>query len=174
MLKGGEWYVVAQTRKGIATYKVASIQAVERSGGTFKRPARFDLGGYWTESIERFSAGLYRGTAVVRVSALGVRRLELLSDAVAKAVERAPDVVDSKGWLEVKIPIESVERWWGRRSCGRGWRGWRGNWPGSTGRLENGDLPPDDRCARPDGWRLRGFRKAGANVPSRHRLSTLP
>jgi predicted DNA-binding transcriptional regulator YafY len=109
VLKGGEWYAVAQSGKGIATYKVASIQAVERSGGTFRRPARFDLGRYWTESIERFAAGLYRGTAVVRVSALGLKRLKLLSDAVAKAAERAPEKVDARGWLEVTIPIESVE-----------------------------------------------------------------
>jgi len=34
-----------------------------------------------------------------------VRRLKLLSDAVAKAVERAPDKVDQRGWLEVTIPI---------------------------------------------------------------------
>ncbi|APV51633.1 hypothetical protein BWI17_19215 [Betaproteobacteria bacterium GR16-43] len=109
VLKGGEWYAVAQTKKGVATYKVANIQAVERSGGTFKRPARFDLGQHWTESIERFEAGLYRGTAVVRASALGLRRLKLLSDAVGKAVERAPEKVDARGWLEVTIPIESVE-----------------------------------------------------------------
>ncbi|QJR10496.1 hypothetical protein DSM104443_01560 [Usitatibacter rugosus] len=109
VLKGGEWYVVAQTGKGHATYKVANIQAVERLGATFRRPAKFDLGSYWTESLERFSAGLYRGTAVVRASALGLKRLKLLSDAVAKAVERAPEKVDARGWLEVEIPIESVE-----------------------------------------------------------------
>lgn len=109
VLKGGEWYVVAGSKKGVATYKVANIQAVERSGGTFKRPVRFDLGRYWRESTERFAAGLYRGTAVVRASALGLRRLKLLSDAVARAVERAPDKIDARGWLEVEIPIESVE-----------------------------------------------------------------
>lgn len=46
---------------------------------------------------------------MVRASALGLKRLKLLSDAVAEAVEGAPEVVDSKGWLEVKSPIESVE-----------------------------------------------------------------
>jgi hypothetical protein len=38
-----------------------------------------------------------------------LKRLKLLSDAVAKAVERAPEKVDARGWLEVTIPIESVE-----------------------------------------------------------------
>lgn len=109
VLKGGEWYAVAGSKKGIATYKVSNIQAIERTGTTFKRPKMFDLGNHWSESTERFEAGLYRGTAVVRASAVGLKRLRLLSDAVAKAVDRAGEEKDARGWVEVKIPIESVE-----------------------------------------------------------------
>ena len=109
VLKGGEWYVVAGSGKGIGTYKVSNILTVEDTKETFKRPARFDLPGYWTESIQRFETGLYRGTAVLRASPAGMKRLAYLSDAVAKAVERAGEKADRKGWRQVTIPIESVE-----------------------------------------------------------------
>ena len=109
VLKGGEWYVVAASGKGTATYKVANILTVEDTKQTFKRPTRFDLPAYWTESIQRFEAGLYRGTAVVRASPAGMKRLTYLSDAVARAVERAPGKADRRGWRQVSIPIESVD-----------------------------------------------------------------
>src|SRR5688572_14988116 len=107
VLKGGEWYVIAASGKGTATYKVSNILTVEDTKETFKRPARFDLPAYWTESIQRFEAGLYRGTAVLRASAAGMKRLSYLGDAVARAVERAPGKTDRRGWRQVTIPIES-------------------------------------------------------------------
>jgi len=109
VLKGGEWYVVAGSGKGVATYKVSNILTVEDTKESFKRPARFDLPAHWTESTQRFEAGLYRGTAVLRASPAGMKRLTYLSDAVARAVERAAEKADRRGWREVTIPIESVE-----------------------------------------------------------------
>jgi hypothetical protein len=38
-----------------------------------------------------------------------MKRLTYLSDAVARAVERAAEKADRRGWREVTIPIESVE-----------------------------------------------------------------
>ena len=108
VLKAGEWYVVAASPKGIGTYKVANIRRVE-TGGAFKRPARFDLASHWAQSIQRFEAGLYTATAIVRVSEDGLQRLRDLSDAVSKAVERAPGKPDRRGWRRVTIPIESVD-----------------------------------------------------------------
>jgi predicted DNA-binding transcriptional regulator YafY len=108
VLKGGEWYVVAATGKGTATFKVSNILTVEDAKETFRRPARFDLPAYWAESIQRFEAGLYRGTALLRASPAGIKRLSYLSDAVARAVERAPVKADRRGWRQVTIPIESA------------------------------------------------------------------
>ena len=108
VLKGGEWYVVAHSGKGTATYKVSNILTVER-GEAFKRPPGFDLAEYWAESIQRFETGLYRGTAVVRASPSGLKRLRYLSDAVGRAIERAGGKVDRRGWQRVTIPIESID-----------------------------------------------------------------
>ncbi len=109
VLKAGEWYVVAQSSRGIATYKVANILSIAEVGGTFKRPPRFDLAKHWAASIERFEAGLYRATAVVRASPLGLERLRDLNDAMRKAIERANSKPDKKGWRRVTIPMESAD-----------------------------------------------------------------
>jgi len=73
VLKAGEWYVVATSTKGIATYKVANILHVE-TGGAFKRPQRFDLAAHWASSIQRFEAGLYTATALLRASPNNARK----------------------------------------------------------------------------------------------------
>ena len=108
VLKAGEWYVVAASSKGVATYKVASIQHVKDTGERFRRPARFDLQRHWETSLQRFEAGLYRATAVVRASASGLERLREISDTVRKAVDASHGKPDKKGWRRVTIPIESV------------------------------------------------------------------
>ena len=50
-----------------------------------------------------------RGTAVVRVSPAGLRRLRALAPARAEAADRAPRKTDKAGWMRVTIPIESVD-----------------------------------------------------------------
>ena len=107
--KAGEWYVVARSQKQLRTYRLPAIQQLEVRPGKFARPRKFDLAQHWTASIERFEAGLYRGTAVVRVTALGLRRLKSLSAAVADAADRTQTIADADGCSQVTIPIESVE-----------------------------------------------------------------
>ena len=109
VVKAGEWYLVARAdTPAPRTYRVSNIQAVE-AGGAFKRPRRFDLAAYWQESLARFEAGLYRGTATLRASAKGLARARRLSAAVAAAVDAADGKADRQGWRRVVIPIESVD-----------------------------------------------------------------
>jgi predicted DNA-binding transcriptional regulator YafY len=91
------------------TYKLSNIQGLTIRAETFKRPKHFDLARHWAASIARFEAGLYRGTAVVRVTALGLKRLRELSSALAEAAHRATGKPDKAGWTRVTIPIESVD-----------------------------------------------------------------
>lgn len=74
VVKAGEWYLVARAEKTIRTYKVANIHALA-VGGVFKRPRGFDLERHWRESLARFEAGLYQGTATLRVTERGARIL---------------------------------------------------------------------------------------------------
>lgn len=108
VMKAGEWYLVARPSKGTPrTYRLSNIQAISVARGGVRRPRDFDLAAYWQHSIERFEAGLYRGTACVRATAAGLEKLRHNSAAVAQAVERA---TRAKGaWTTVEIPIESID-----------------------------------------------------------------
>ena len=108
VVKAGEWYLVGKAEKTIRTYKVANIHALH-AGGTFKRPRGFDLSSYWRESLARFEAGLYQGTARLRLTPRGARLLRYASAAVAEAVERVTGVEPPKGPCIVEIPIETVD-----------------------------------------------------------------
>lgn len=110
VVKAGEWYLVAAAGKSSSprTYKLSNVQALE-ARGPFKRPRKFDLATYWGESIARFETGLFRGTATVRATAKGLKRMRYLNAAVAEAIDRANPKPDKRGWHKVTIPIESVE-----------------------------------------------------------------
>ncbi|HEX4333899.1 MAG TPA: WYL domain-containing protein [Usitatibacter sp.] len=110
VVKAGEWYLVAAAGKSssVRTYKLTNVQALEVRGH-FTRPRKFDLATYWGESIARFETGLYRGTATLRATAKGLKRMRNLSAAVAESIDRATVKFDRQGWCKVSIPIESVE-----------------------------------------------------------------
>ena len=109
VLKAGEWYVVAQAGKDLRTYRMAKILALTAREERFVRPRKFDLAKFWAASMERFEASLHRGTATLRVSASGLKRLRAMSAAIAESAERTAGKAARDGWVRVTIPIESVE-----------------------------------------------------------------
>jgi predicted DNA-binding transcriptional regulator YafY len=109
VLKAGTWYMVARADGETKTFRLSSIQALEVQPTRFNRPRRFDLGKYWTASTKRFEAGLFRSKAVLRVSPLGLRRLQSVSQAAAESAARTASPPDADGWVRVTIPIESPE-----------------------------------------------------------------
>jgi predicted DNA-binding transcriptional regulator YafY len=110
VVKAGEWYLIAAAGKAGSprTYRLSNVLS-SRTLGHFTRPRKFELAKYWNESIARFESGLYRGTATVRATAKGLKRMRYLSAAVAEAIDRAQPKADKRGWHKVTIPIESVE-----------------------------------------------------------------
>ena len=119
VLKAGVWYLVAlpmdkpvKGEGGPRTYRVSNILAAQALDAPVRRPARFDLPGYWAQSIRRFEAGLHTGTADLLATPAGLKGLAALSSAVARAVAAAPQVASSRrrrdGRVAVTIPIESV------------------------------------------------------------------
>ncbi|MFD0427859.1 helix-turn-helix transcriptional regulator [Streptomyces zhihengii] len=75
VLKSGVWYLVAESGERTATYRVTSVLDATLTGERFDRPADFDLGAYWTSYLDEFGARRYTGTATVRLSPRGRRRL---------------------------------------------------------------------------------------------------
>ena len=61
------------------------------------------------ETIRRFETGVYRTRAHLRVSPLGLRRLQSFAPTVAESATRTASAPDADGWMRVTIPIESVE-----------------------------------------------------------------
>lgn len=121
VLKAGVWYLVAlpavaasSAAVGPRTYRVSNILAATALASAARRPARFDLAGYWAQSIQRFESGIYTGEAALLATPAGLKGLRALSSAVVRAVAAAPASRRKDGRVAVTVPIESVEH-----ACGQ-------------------------------------------------------
>ncbi|MEC4570309.1 helix-turn-helix transcriptional regulator [Streptomyces virginiae] len=110
VLKSGVWYVVAATEGGTAaTYRVARVLDAVPTEERFEPPRDFDLAGYWAAYLEEFQARRYTGTATVRLSPRGRRRLpDNVAPEVVRAVDATATAVGGDGWVEAVVPTEST------------------------------------------------------------------
>jgi predicted DNA-binding transcriptional regulator YafY len=105
VLKGGIWYLIAQSGRSIRTYRVAAIRDAQITDDAFVRPTDFDLQAYWKKASRDYEAGVYRAKAEVRLSPKGMARLELLGPYVVEAAHQTAEP-DGQGWLRCTLPIE--------------------------------------------------------------------
>jgi len=110
VLKGGAWYLVAEIGGQPRTYRVSNILDLTVTEERFERPRDFDLVRFWTTASRAYEVGLYRGNAVLRVSARGMRRLDLFGSAVVQAAAQTAGPPDADGWVQVVIPIEAIDQ----------------------------------------------------------------
>jgi predicted DNA-binding transcriptional regulator YafY len=106
ILKGGVWYLIAQSGKSIRTYRAGAISDAQATDDPFERPADFDLRAHWEKAARDYEAGVYRETAEVRLSAKGMARLDLLGPFVVEAARRTAEP-DGEGWFRCRLPVES-------------------------------------------------------------------
>ncbi|MEV8533859.1 WYL domain-containing protein [Streptomyces sp. NPDC051211] len=111
VLKSGTWYVVAATEQGTtATYRVTRVLDAVPGEERFDRPEDFDLGAYWASYLKDFHARRYTGTATIRLSPGGRRRLpDNVPPEVVRAVDSTATPIGDGGWVEAVIPTESIE-----------------------------------------------------------------
>ncbi|MFE0191606.1 helix-turn-helix transcriptional regulator [Streptomyces sp. NPDC058989] len=111
VLKSGVWYLVAAVAENrIATYRVTQVLDAVLSDERFDRPRGFDLGAYWTSYLDDFESRRYTGTATIRLSPRGRRRLpDNVPPEVVRAVDSTATAVGDDGWVEAAIPIESID-----------------------------------------------------------------
>ncbi len=107
VLKAGVWYLVAASRGRPATYRVSSVLGAEIEDQPCMRPKGFRLETYWRDRVTAFEASLLTGTARLRLSPRGARRLAELNAAAADALKAASPV---EGVVEADIPIESLDQ----------------------------------------------------------------
>ncbi len=108
VLKAGNWYLVAQANQTIRNFNVADILALDVLTDRFDPPKAFELASWWNESARSFEEQLRPGTATLRASPLGLRRLRLLGSFAGEAVAKA-EPADEKGWRLVELPLETIE-----------------------------------------------------------------
>ena len=109
VLKGGVWYLVAQSGKSIRTYRLKNIHNAEITQESFARPKSFDLAAYWDKASREYEAGVYREKAELRLSQKGLSRLDLLGPYVVEAAAKTATKPDRTGWVRCIVPIESVD-----------------------------------------------------------------
>ncbi|MFI6575508.1 helix-turn-helix transcriptional regulator [Nocardiopsis sp. NPDC050513] len=110
VLKSGVWYLVAAAESRISTYRVSQVLDATVTDERFDRPRDFDLGSYWTSYLDDFHKRRYTGTATVRLSPRGLRRLpDNVPPEVVRAVDSTAAPVGDSGWVEAVIPTESTE-----------------------------------------------------------------
>ena len=113
VLKGGNWYLAGQvgteTNNNVRTYRVVRILDCAVQGETFARPAEFDLGAYWRAATERLEAEMHPREAIVRLSPIGIKLMEALTQPYVKARLRIADDADAEGWRTATIPIGTTD-----------------------------------------------------------------
>jgi predicted DNA-binding transcriptional regulator YafY len=108
VVKAGTWYLVAAVPGGAPrTYRVDQVLDAVVLDERAERPASFDLARYWHANLADFAAVLHTGTARVRLTSEGWKRLAVVLPAAASTVRRPPAGPD--GWLALTLPIESIE-----------------------------------------------------------------
>jgi predicted DNA-binding transcriptional regulator YafY len=108
VLKAGIWYVVARSGGQMRTYRVDQIVEAVSCAARFEPAAGFVLAEYWQAYLADFHERLHAGSALIRLSPAGARRVRtLLSAAVTSAVS-ATGMTEPDGWIRATVPIESV------------------------------------------------------------------
>ena len=106
VLKGGVWYLVAQSNKSIRTYRVAAMIDAELTDEKFVRPKKFDLAAHWDSAARAYEEGTYRDEADVRLSPRGMARLDQLGEYPKERAAATAGPPDGDGWVRCKLPVE--------------------------------------------------------------------
>jgi predicted DNA-binding transcriptional regulator YafY len=105
VLKGGNWYLAGEVDGSVRTYRVARVLDCKALDERFERSADFDLAGYWQAATLRLEAELHPNVATVRLSPLGIKLLDALSQPYVKARTRLEETADATGWRIARIPV---------------------------------------------------------------------
>jgi predicted DNA-binding transcriptional regulator YafY len=107
VLKAGVWYLVAAVDGKPRTYRATNIGALTILSTSVKRPARFDLAGYWSSWRDDFEARLLNERATLRLSPAGLRLLRDVMPAAWEAASAKHKRLRRAGWIEAEIPVEA-------------------------------------------------------------------
>ena len=103
VLKGGIWYLVANSEGQVRTYRVSRIRGAIASEEVAARPPDFDLATYWADSISAYERDAPRIAITIRIdpAVLGVLAEAVGSQAVRHAERIRAD--DPEGWVHLRV-----------------------------------------------------------------------
>lgn len=102
--KGTTWYLVAQTPKGLRTYRVSRIEEANLLDAPSERPANFDLAAYWKSSTEQFKESRPCYHATLRLAPRAAEGVKAWRNVQA---EEAPD---AEGWITLRVQFEDEDQ----------------------------------------------------------------
>lgn len=111
--KGPTWYLVADTERGMRTFKVWRVRSVDVLEGRVERPKGFDLAAHWRSIVDEVEERRIGVRAHLRVPTWAVTSLRgAFGHAVRvhEGTETEPDPADGNvAWVEVTVGATSVE-----------------------------------------------------------------
>ena len=99
--KGSAWYLVAQTSRGLRTFRVSRIESAVMLDKPCKRPPHFDLAEHWRESTEKFREGWQKIEVTLRLDAKTAASMKRW--ITMEVIER------SDGWETARIRFDHPE-----------------------------------------------------------------
>ena len=100
--KGSTWYLVAQTSRGLRTFRVSRIQEAKVLDKACERPAQFDLAEHWKASTSRFLEGWEKVEVTLRLEARAaenIRRWRMVLE----------EIENRDGWETLRVQFDHVE-----------------------------------------------------------------
>ncbi|MFI0977165.1 helix-turn-helix transcriptional regulator [Streptomyces sp. NPDC021093] len=102
--KAGHDYLVADTERGLRTFRLDRVTSVVATGEPVVRPDGFDLPTVWRSLAARMEDRMHAATVRARVEPGAVGRLELLFGGRVRFGSVRPD-----GWTEVRVAGPTAE-----------------------------------------------------------------
>lgn len=109
VLKAGTWYLVAAHDRSPRTYRVARIADATVVPTAAWRPDDFDLAAWWAESTNAFDRAIRPLATRLRLSPDAARQLRAAVPGDATDDALAAGRAGADGWLEIDLPVESVQ-----------------------------------------------------------------
>ena len=109
ILKGGAWYLAAQSGGDVRSYRVSRIRKLQVLERRFDYPAAFDIEAYWTQSAARYEEGLHPNRAEISLSPRGMAAMNEVLPPYMRGSAVIADEVDERGWRSVTLSVGSIE-----------------------------------------------------------------
>jgi len=104
VLKGGQWYLLAQVDNDVRTYRVSRIESLTLLDEIFERPKDFNLTAFWQDSLRRMEVVQFPIIAEVRLTSLGRKIMQHVCSSYA--VNQAQiEPIDDSGWHNARFPV---------------------------------------------------------------------